>query len=144
MATSEPATDIVTSQASLRGWYGRISVLLATALVVPIWAFENPPLVDYPNHLARGYILYHYDDLPQYRENIEIDYLSAPSVSMDLFMVALQPAFNIRIVGKLFLTLTLLLWFGGWHLLGYAIHGRPTWLALGAALVAYYSTFFYW
>jgi hypothetical protein len=140
----DPATaEILTSQASLPGWYGRISGLLAILLVVPIWAFENPPLVDYPNHLARGYVLYHYDDLPQYRENIEIDYLSAPSVSMDLFMVALQPICEMRLVGKLFLTLTLWLWFGGWHLLGCAIHGRPTWLALGAALVAYHSMFFY-
>src|SRR5438128_2101796 len=100
MAIDPTTAEIVTSEASLRGWCGKISVLLAVLLVVPIWAVENPPLVDYPNHLARGYLLYHYVDLPQYRENIEIDYLSAPSVSMDLFMLALQPICEMRIVGK--------------------------------------------
>jgi hypothetical protein len=140
----EPTTDdILTSQASLRGWYGKVGIVLAIILVVPIWAVENPPLVDYPNHLARGYILYHLDELPSYRERLDVDFLSAPSLAMDAFMLALQPVCDVRIAGKLFLTLTIWLWFVGWHLLGQAIHGRPTWLALGAALVAYHSMFFY-
>jgi hypothetical protein len=137
------ADPIRTSQACLHGWYGILGALLAILLVAPIWAVEYPPLVDYPNHLARGYILYHYDDVPSFREYYEIDYLSTPSLSMDLFMVALQPSCDVRTVGKLFLTLTLWLWLLGWHLLGRAIHGRPTWLALGAALIAYYSMFIY-
>jgi hypothetical protein len=146
MAT--PATDpnheeFGTSQASLGGWYGKVSILLAIGLVLPFWIVENPPLVDYPNHLARGYVLYHFDELPNYRERLDLDFLRTPSLAMDLFMLALQPICSIRIAGKLFLTLTLWLWFGGWHLLGHAIHGRPTWLALGAALVAYHSMFFY-
>jgi hypothetical protein len=62
---------------------------------------------------------------------------------MDAFMLALQPIFDIRTVGKLCLTLTIWLWLAGWHLLGFAIHGRPTWFALGGALVAYHSMFFY-
>ncbi len=137
------ADPISTSQASLRGWYGIVGALLAILLVAPIWAVEYPPLVDYPNHLARGYILYHYDDVPSFRAYYASDYLSTPSLSMDLFMLALQPICAVRTAGKLFLTLTLLLWLLGWHLLGNAIHGRPTWLALGAALFAYYSMFFY-
>ncbi len=137
------ADPIRTSQAAVRGWYGLILLLLAILLVVPIWAVEYPPLVDYPNHLARGYILYHYDDVPSFREYYDIDYVSTPSLAMDLFMLALQPICDIRIAGKLFLTLTMLLWMLGWHLLGRAIHGRPTWLALGAGLFAYHSMFFY-
>ncbi len=142
-STVAPPAEISTSNASLFGWYGAIMLFLAILLVAPIWAVEYPPLVDYPNHLARGYILYNYDEIPSFRTYYEIDYFSTPSLAMDLFMVALQPILDIRIVGKLFLTLTLWLWVLGWHLLGRAIHGRPTWLALGAALFAYHSMFFY-
>ncbi len=134
--------DIATSQASVRGWYGCIMAALAFALPVPIWIVDYPPLVDYPNHLARGYILYHYDDVPSFAEHFEIDWWT-PSLAMDLFMVAAQPIGDVRVAGKLFLTITLWLWLGGWHLLGSAIHGKPTWLALGAALVAYHSMFLY-
>lgn len=138
-----PTAETVTSEASFRGWYGLTLILFAILLVAPIWLVDNPPLVDYPNVLARGYVLYHYDDLPIYRERLEINYLSTPSLAVDLFLVALQPICDVRIAGKLFLTFTLPFWFIGWHLLGRAIHGRPTWLALGGALVAYHSMFFY-
>lgn len=129
--------------AHLRGAYGAALLFLAILLVVPIWAVEYPPLVDYPNHLARGYILYHHDDVPTFREHFDADYLSTPSLAMDGFMLALQPILPLRIAGKLFLTLTILLWLVGWHLLGRAIHGHATWLSLGAALFAYHSMFFY-
>ena len=136
------ATPVIVGT-TFRGWYGVLGGLLAILLVVPIWAVEYPPLVDYPSHLARGYILYHYDNVPSFAEHFEIDYLSAPSLAMDLFMVGMQTVCDVRTAGKLFLTLTIWLWLGGWHLLGWAIHGRPTWLALGAALIAYHSMFFY-
>src|SRR5438128_5903456 len=106
-STASGPAEICTSNASLLGWYGAVGVFLAILLVVPTWAVEYPPLVDYPNHLARGYILYHYDEVPSFRTYYEIDYLSTPSLSMELFMVGLQPIFDIRIVGKLFLTLTI-------------------------------------
>ena len=141
--TEPPPDEVSTSIAAVMGWYGAVGVFLAVLLAAPIWSVANPPLVDYPNVLARGYILYHHDDVPSFREYLEIDYLSTPSLAIDLFMVALQPICEVRTVGKLFLTLTLWLWLLGWHLLGHAIHDRPTWLAWGGALVAYHSMFFY-
>ncbi len=139
------ADPISTSYASIfAAGTAILGALLAILLVAPIWAVEYPPLVDYPNHLARGYILYHYDDVPSFREYYAIDYVSTPSLSLDLFMVALQPILDMRTVCKLFLTLDAAwLYLLGWHFLGRAIHGRPTWLALGAGLFAYHSMFFY-
>ncbi|MBI3824052.1 MAG: hypothetical protein HY289_15395, partial [Planctomycetes bacterium] len=98
--------------------------------------------VDYPNHLARGYILYHHIDVPSFTANFDVDWLT-PSVAMDAFLCALQPICDVRIAGKIFLTLTIWLWLAGWHLLGWAIHGRPTWLALGGGVIAYHSQFLY-
>ena len=130
-------------EGSLRGWYGATLTLLAILVVVPIWSVEYPPLVDYPNHLARGYILYHHDDVPTFREDFDVDYLSTASLAMDGFILALLPICDARTTGKLFLTLTLWLWLLGWHCLGATLHGQPTWLALGGALFAYHSMFFY-
>jgi hypothetical protein len=112
-------------------------------LVAPIWAVDYPPLVDYPNHLARGYILYHFHDDPGFSEYLEIDKRPIPNLAIDFFLLALQPVCDVRLAGKLFLTITLWLVLAGWHLLGCAVHGKPTWLALGGALVAYHSMFLY-
>jgi hypothetical protein len=141
---SDPApAEMVTSEAALRGWYGRVLGLLAVLLVVPIWVVEYPPLVDYPNHLARGYLIYHYADVPVFSEHFEIVYQPIPSLATDLLLVALQTICDVRLSGKIFLTSTIWLWLAGWHFLGCAIHGRPTWLACGGALVAYHSMFLY-
>lgn len=135
--------EISATDAVWGGWYGRLSFVLAIVLALPLWVVTLPPLVDYPNHLARGYILYHHDDVPSFAEHFDTAYRSTPSLAMDLFMVALQPICDVRLAGRLFLTLTVWLWLSGWHVLGWAIHGRPTWLALGGALVAYHSMFLY-
>jgi hypothetical protein len=142
-ATGASSPELVTSQASVGGWYGGVGILLAVILVAPIWAVEYPPLVDYPNHLARGFILYHFKDDSSFSEYLEIDYRPIPNLAIDFFLLALQPFCDVRLAGKLFLTITLWLLLAGWHLLGCAIHGKPTWLALGGALVAYHSMFLY-
>jgi hypothetical protein len=143
MAQAPPTVDLVPLQAAWTGWYGRIGIVLAILVAAPIWIVTYPPLVDYPNHLARGYILYHLADVPDFAEHFETSYLTTPSLAMDGFMLALQPVCDVRLAGKLFLTLTLWLWLSGWHALGWAIHGRATWLALGGALFAYHSMFLY-
>ena len=141
-ASGPAPAEIVTSEAALRGWYGAVLGLVAIAVVGPIWAAEYPPLVDYPIHLARGYILYHFHD-GGFSDYLEIDDRPTPNLAIDAFLLALQPICDVRLAGTLFLTITLWLLLAGWHLLGCAIHGKPTWLALGGALVAYHSMFLY-
>jgi hypothetical protein len=138
----EPAAEIVTSQASLCGWYGATLLLLAIIVVTPVWVVDYPPLVDYPNHLARGYILSHFGE-SNFRDYLEIDNRPIPNLAVDFFLIAAKPFCDVRRGGKLFLTLTLWLVLFGWHLLGSAIHGKPTWLALGGALAVYHSMFLY-
>jgi hypothetical protein len=141
-ASGPAPAEMVTSEAALRGWYGVVLGLVAIVLVVPIWAVDYPPLVDYPIHLARGYILYHFHDAG-FSDYLEIDERPIPNLAIDAFLLALQTICDVRLAGKLFLTMTLWLLLAGWHLLGCAIHGKPTWLALGGALVAYHSMFLY-
>ncbi len=124
-------------------WYYALTALVAVAVCLPIWFVEYPPLVDYPNHLARCYIFNRYGDEPLFPERYTFDATPIPSLGTDLFVGTLEHVVDVYTAGKLLLTLTLLLYFLGGHLLGRAIHGRPTWLALATALGCYHSGFFY-
>ena len=61
------------------------------SLLVPFIFIAEPPLLDYPNHLARTFILAHLDD-PAFRfsEFYRADWKPYPSVLWDILMVALQ------------------------------------------------------
>ena len=47
-----------------RRWYHVLTWLIAALVGLPIWCVAYPPLVDYPNHLARCYIFEHSGDEP--------------------------------------------------------------------------------
>src|SRR5438552_590925 len=36
--------------------------LIGAALLLPVWLVRYPPLLDYPNHLARSFVLAHLND----------------------------------------------------------------------------------
>jgi len=80
--------------------------LLSAVLTVPIWLVKYPPLVDYPNHLARGYVLAHLADgnngLDRFYQS---DWGPYPYILPDLLLVALQRVVGIYIAGKVVLSL---------------------------------------
>lgn len=122
----------------------RLALCLVTLLLcLPILSVAYPPLVDYPNHLTRVHILNHYDDVPAFRENFERQYEPIPNLGGDLLILFLNQFFGIFAAGKIFLVLTALLFVAGCDLLGRAIHGRPTWLALPCCFFLYNSMMFY-
>jgi hypothetical protein len=62
--------------------YGVVFGLLA----VPIMSVVVPPLVDYPNHLARMHILAAYADSPALQANYIIAWKLSPYLAMDLII----------------------------------------------------------
>jgi len=83
--------------------------VICALLLVPLWSVAYPPLVDYPNHLARYFILAHLANansgLAQfYRAN----WGPVPYVSLDLVAVALQHLLPIYTVGRIMLSVCLL------------------------------------
>ena len=117
--------------------------LLAVALILslPVLAVRHPPLVDYPNHLARAYILAHYHDTAVFRQNYELRLEPVPNVALDLVLPFLLHVLDVNIAGRGFLVITILLFVAGCHLLGKTVHGRPTWLALPCAFFVYCTEF---
>lgn len=106
-----------------------VSIAVVVSLLVPIWVAGLPPLSDYINHLARAHVLAHLGDSPAYREAYTSAWGLYPNLAYDLFATPLASVLDVVLVGKLFLTLTVLVWCAGCHALGRAALGRASWRA---------------
>ena len=115
---------------------------LSAVLVLPIWLVKYPPLVDYPNHLARAFVLHHLND-PHYdfARWYAPDWGPNPYLLADLLMQAFQSVVGIYFAGRLMLTLCVLgLPWGVWFFLRRANPGSE-YLALWAFALAYNRNF---
>lgn len=112
-----------------RRWHARLLPLLGLAALLPLGLADLPPLVDYPNHLARDYVLAHLDGseiLPIYYRP---DWALLPNLAMDAAIVPLARWLPIDLAGKLFLALTLAITAAGVLALSRVLHGRVQWPA---------------
>jgi hypothetical protein len=126
MPTSEAISRHPTGWAwAERGW---LLVALYTALTVialyPIFSVTVPPLVDYPNHLARMHILAHWDNVPELQRNYVTDWKLHPNMAMELTVPLLAKVMPIYMAGKLFIAATLLMLLGGTLALRKVLYGH--------------------
>src|SRR5438445_1280805 len=82
-------------------------VLVGLALSPVLWA-AVPPLVDYPNHLARMWILAQNGTVPELANNYTVAWRLLPNLGMDLVVPALARIMPLETAGRLFIALTLL------------------------------------
>lgn len=136
-----PGHEAATASAD-RTRYRLALCLVALLLCLPLLSVTYPPLTDYPNHLARVHILNHYDEVPAFRETFDRQFAPIPNLGADLLILLLNQFFGIYAAGRVFLVLTALLFVAGCHLLGGAIHGHRTWLALPCCFFFYNSMLF--
>ncbi len=106
-----------------------VSVAVVVALLLPIWIVGAPPLSDYVNHLARAHVLAHLGDTAAYGEAYASAWGPYPNLAFDIVGVPLAGVLGVELVGKLFLSLTVLVWCAGCHALGRAALGRGSWRA---------------
>lgn len=126
-----------------RTYYYSLFAAALCALMIPIWLVELPPLVDLPNHLARVFILANYAATPFFQENFQIVYEPFPNLAIDLIVAPLTNVFGIFTANHLFLTLTVVLFAVGCHLLGVRKKGERSFSAVPAMFLIYGGTFFY-
>ena len=83
-----------------------VVLIFAAMLVLPIWIVEFPPLLDYPNHLARSFVLAHLND-PAFTFNrfYRADWGAYPYLGMDASLAVLGRVFPIETAGRVFLSL---------------------------------------
>ena len=124
-------------------YYWRALGAVSVFLCLPVISVTYVPLVDYPNHLARAFILYNYSEVPIYQATYHRVLEPIPNLAIDLIVPFMLPFIDILVAGKIFLLLTILLFITGCHQLGKAIHGRPTWLVLPCLFFFYNSMLLY-
>ena len=112
-------------------------VLLFALASLPVLLTANLPLLDYPNHLARMYLL---DTLPSslsLQRYYAIDWQPLPNLAMDLIVPPLSRLMPLELAGKLFVLTTLLLLAAGPALLHRALFGSWSNVPLLAFLLLY-------
>src|SRR3984893_4030123 len=81
-------------------------LILAAALLVPIWSVAFPPLLDYPNHLARSFVLAHLADPAfTFSRFYRADWGAYPYLGMDASLAVLARLFPIETAGRIYLSL---------------------------------------
>jgi hypothetical protein len=113
-----------------------VAVSLAPFLVVDV-----PAVLDYPNHLARFYILAHPHD-PILSKMYAPHWAILPNIGMDVLGAALLSVLPTDVGGRILLAISLLAPPAGAVLYARAAFGRWTWWSLGAGVVAYNALFF--
>jgi hypothetical protein len=99
---------------------------LVMLLLLPLWIVRYPPLLDYPDHLARSFIIFHLDD-PAYRfRNVySTEWGPYPYLGMDVLLIGLQHLLSAEAAGRLLLSVcVLLLPMAGWWFLREANPGH--------------------
>ncbi len=114
-------------------------VCLFLLQLCPIWFTSYPAMHDYPNHLARAVIVHELSGNESYQVTYEYEprWWLIPNLTSDLVLPAMLKIASVETASRLFLSLIVLVFNVGAHVLGRAIDHRPHWMAL-------VSTFFFY
>ena len=111
--------------------------LLAAIVLYPIAMVTVPDLEDYPNHLARMYILTHYNDSASLQNFYDVRWRPIPYLGMDATFVLLGRIANTYDAGRLYVGLCVLLPVLSVAALHFAVHRRLSLVPAGAFLLSY-------
>ena len=143
MVPSErPALTISTRPGSDRSIAIIVLAVLAAVSFLPVLLTPIPAMVDYPNHLARMYILSQ-SGTPNANPHYEVTWAFYPNLGMDLLVPQMARLMSVESATRLFLLLSQLLIVGGALLLEWVRKGRVE-LAGFAALAVLYCLPFSW
>ncbi len=117
--------------------------MVGAATILPVFLAQVPPLVDYPNHLARMWILVHQTRIPELAGNYSVDWRLLPDLAMDLVVAGLSRAMPVEEAGRVFVALTMLALVGGTLTLHRVLHGRLETWPLCSALFVYNAALFW-
>jgi hypothetical protein len=117
-------------------WWTSV-VLLLGALTIPVILAEVPPLTDYPNHLARCYVLAFGSADPVLSRMFSAHWQIIPNIAVDLLLPALMHFFSPLTAGRLVLALCLLLPTSGTIALSRTLFRRRSFWQLTAGFAAF-------
>jgi hypothetical protein len=97
---------------------------------------DVPPLLDYPNHLARAFILAQGDGDPVLAAMYRPSWAIIPNLAMDVILPPLIRVLPVHVAGRMLIGLAMLLPVAGGILYSRACFGRHSVWALGTCLVS--------
>lgn len=118
-------------------------LLLGGLTLSPLLWVHIPPLVDYPNHLARMSVLLHDGDGSAIATNYVAHWRLLPNLAIDLVVPALAQIMPLELAGKLFVAVSMSLSVIGTATLHRALHGRVGLWPLCALLFVYNMVLWY-
>ncbi len=131
--------------AKTSGWpdtYWWIAALtIAVALGFPFFLVDVPPVLDYPNHLARYFVLAHPND-PILSRMYQPQWKILPNIGMDVLGVALLKIADVHVGGRILLACSLFVPIIGVVTYSRVVFGRFLYWPLASALIAYNGIFF--
>ena len=113
----------------------------ALVLAGPFALVDVPPVLDYPNHLARMFVLAHPDD-PILSQMYAVQWRILPNLGMDAIGALLLRVTDVHIGGRLLLMLSLFAPIIGVLVYHRSLFGRLSYWPLASALIAYNGVFF--
>jgi hypothetical protein len=137
---AEAADRIRTGTESAAGgdvaWWGLLLVL-CLALLAPLTLADVPPLLDYPNHLARLFVLAFVGTDPVLARFYQPHWGIIPNLALDLTVPPLLRVLPVHLVGRAVVGLAILLPVFGAVAYHRALTGRLSYWAFGSVLFAY-------
>ncbi|WP_173959876.1 hypothetical protein [Polynucleobacter arcticus] len=106
-------------------------------MFIPFLLVEYPPLVDYPVHLSRQFILQNLESIPQLQVNYQLAWGIKPNLAMDLIVPILSIFLPLTLATKAFVMLSIALIVLGTLMLSKQIHGRIGVLPFASLLFVY-------
>ena len=122
---------------------GLLYAICGAVVLSPLLCARVPPLVDYPNHLARAWILVHRTQIPALAANYTIHWRILPDLAMDLVVSALAHILPVEQAGRMFVGLTLAALAVGTASLHRALFGRVGIWPLASLLFVYNAVLFW-
>ena len=130
------------SRVSLGGRAPALMVFLFISLCFALFlnSYHYPPLLDYPNHLARMHIINHAQS-PNFAEFFDIRYRLVPNLAMDVVVPPLSKLFGVHFSGKLFILLCVITLTSSVLALSASLHGDIQSVALAGNLLIFNLAF---
>jgi len=124
-------------------WHLVAVVLVSIVFLFPIWFTGYPPLLDWPNHLARAYVLAWYAKVPEFQNAFEVRWEVLPNLGVDILGTLLLRWLPYSLASKTILSLALLLFVAGCISVSLGFHQRVSLTTVIALYFAYNFMFFY-
>jgi hypothetical protein len=116
-------------------WWSTLFIL-CLILVAPLAVVDIPPLLDYPNHLARAYVLAHAQADLHLSQMYALHWAIIPNLAIDLILPPLLLIMPVHIAGRILLAVALVMPVVGTILYSQAVFGVRSCWPLAGCLVA--------